>query len=332
MNYLKQSTAFTDKLGPFLDATDGDTEEVALTIATTDVRISKNGAAGAAQDVGAPAPSHDERSWYSINYTTTDTNTLGMFRVYIHVAGALAVWKEYTVLTAASFDALITNGLNNLGGVAQTADNDILLQEIPTNTELNARTLPSDSYFDFTSDLVTLAAVTHIGAVIPTTSVLTGHTPQTGDNFVRIGLNGAGLTNIDLPNQTFNLTGSIIGSLSGSVGSVTNDVGITQAAADKAWLTVTRELTSGNNIVLAKGLGLTGLNDISAEQVLSAGDIDGFSLEEAQKLILAGAAGKASGMETTTATIRAADDSKTRITATVDVDGNRSAVTLDVTG
>jgi len=54
-------------------------------------------------------------------------------------------------------------------------------------------------------------------ALVDTTTTLTGHTAQTGDNFARIGVNGAGLSNINLPNQTMDITGNI----SGSVGSVT---------------------------------------------------------------------------------------------------------------
>lgn len=82
--------------------------------------------------------------------------------------------------------------------------------------------------------------------------------------------------------------------------------------------------------------GLAALNDPTAAAVaaaiLAAGDVDGFTVEETLKLVLAACAGKLSGAATTTATIRAADDSKDRITATVDVDGNRSAVTLDAAG
>jgi hypothetical protein len=48
---------------------------------------------------------------------------------------------------------------------------------------------------------------------------------QTGDSFARIGAAGAGLTAIDLPDQTMNITGNITGNLSGSVGSVTGAVG-----------------------------------------------------------------------------------------------------------
>lgn len=55
----------------------------------------------------------------------------------------------------------------------------------------------------------------------------------------------------------------------------------------------------------------------------------GFSVRQAMRLMLASLAGKLSGAATTTVAIRDANDSKDRITATVDADGNRTAVTLD---
>ena len=67
---------------------------------------------------------------------------------------------------------------------------------------------------------------------------------------------------------------------------------------------------------------------ISATDILTSGDIDGYTLEETLKICLAALAGKVSGGATTTITFRAADDSVDRIVATVDSDGNRSAVTL----
>ena len=51
--------------------------------------------------------------------------------------------------------------------------------------------------------------------------------------------------------------------------------------------------------------------------------------EEAQRIILAATAGKLSGAATTNVKIRDTADSKDRIDATVDADGNRTAVTLD---
>lgn len=67
-------------------------------------------------------------------------------------------------------------------------------------------------------------------------------------------------------------------------------------------------------------------------RTLADGDIDGYTLEEAMKICLAALAGKVSGAGTTSITIRSADDSADRIVATVDSNGNRSAVTLDGAG
>lgn len=50
------------------------------------------------------------------------------------------------------------------------------------------------------------------------------------------------------------------------------------------------------------------------------------------RLLAAGDAGEVSGAETSTVTIKSADAvGKTRLTATVDADGNRSSITKDVT-
>lgn len=81
--------------------------------------------------------------------------------------------------------------------------------------------------------------------------------------------------------------------------------------------------------IAANGVAIANLNDISALDVLTAGDIDGYSLEESQRLILAVNAGQLSGATTSTITIQAADNSKPRVLATVDTEGNRIAVTKD---
>lgn len=82
--------------------------------------------------------------------------------------------------------------------------------------------------------------------------------------------------------------------------------------------------------------GFAALNDPTAAaiatEILAAGDVDGYSIEETLKLCLAALAGKLSGAAGTTVTIRSADDSANRIVATVDSNGNRTAVTLDATG
>ncbi len=63
---------------------------------------------------------------------------------------------------------------------------------------------------------------------------------------------------------------STINITAGTIANVTNDVGITQGGADKVWSTATRVLTAGTNIVLAKGTGITGFNDITAAAAATA--------------------------------------------------------------
>lgn len=70
---------------------------------------------------------------------------------------------------------------------------------------------------------------------------------------------------------------------------------------------------------------------VTAKTALIPGTQDGKTFAQTMLLMASALLGKASGMATTTAVFRAVDDSKDRITATVDANGNRSAVTLDAT-
>ncbi|MCP5016114.1 MAG: hypothetical protein GY938_12715 [Ketobacter sp.] len=75
---------------------------------------------------------------------------------------------------------------------------------------------------------------------------------------------------------------------------------------------------------------IAALNDLSTTDIETITIETGYTLKEALQLIGAAVAGKLSGAATTTNTIRSLDDSADRITATVDTDGNRSAVTHNV--
>ena len=89
------------------------------------------------------------------------------------------------------------------------------------------------------------------------------------------------------------------------------------------------ELVSEINDVQAD---IAALNDVAAADVLAAGDIDGYSLEEAHKIELTAAGGVLLGAGTNNEQLTAVDGSKVRIDATVTAPGNRTAVTLDATG
>lgn len=106
--YLKQSTAFTFRAGPFVDSTDGVTAETALSIAQADIQISKAGGAFAQTSAASPTTTHDADGWYQCPLTATDTNTLGDLTVQIAMSGALPVWVHFTVLPANVFDSLVS--------------------------------------------------------------------------------------------------------------------------------------------------------------------------------------------------------------------------------
>lgn len=106
MIFSKLSTSKTFMVGPFVDATDGVTAETGLTIAQSDIRLSKNGAAFAQQN-SATGGTHAENGFYAVTMNTTDTNTVGTLRMGIRIAGALPVWQDFLVLPANVYDSLV---------------------------------------------------------------------------------------------------------------------------------------------------------------------------------------------------------------------------------
>lgn len=163
--WLRQSTASQEfKLGPYLDSTDGNTQEVGLTIANTDVKLTKGGTT-AEVSKNSGGLTHVAAGRYGGTFDATDTDTLGILEVDSHVAGALATHRTYFVLKAETYDALVTSGLNNLGGVAQTADNDILLQTVDGNVD--AIKIKTDKFTFTVSNQVDSNMLTHT-SLIPT--------------------------------------------------------------------------------------------------------------------------------------------------------------------
>lgn len=103
---LRQSTASQEiPLGYFVDSTDGNTEETALTIANTDIKLWKEGATTLANKNSGGA-THISNGLYYAVLDATDTNTLGSLSIYVHVAGALAVKRECIVYPANVYDSL----------------------------------------------------------------------------------------------------------------------------------------------------------------------------------------------------------------------------------
>lgn len=112
------------------------------------------------------------------------------------------------------------------------------------------------------------------------------------------------------------------------------DVGAQANAEGTATITITASLTP-YAIGHMQGIAAAGTElspDSLAQSLLDLQDVEtGLTVREALRLIAAATAGEVSGAATSTVTIRnAVADSKNRIVATVDGDGNRSAITYDL--
>lgn len=261
MQYLKQSTAVTLKIGPFLDETDGKTAETGLTIAQADVRLSKNGA-DIAQKTESTSCTHDELGVYGCPVDATDTGTLGRLQLWVHESGALPVFHEYMVVTANFYDSICSTDtlqadLTQIGGVTQSA-----------------------------TDLKDFADAGYNPSTNKVTGVLLTDTCTTNTDMV--GTNSAALA--------------------------------ATALTDATWTDAKAAFLDAS---------IAGLNNISVANII-AGITDGsLDLQEMMRIIVAATAGKSSGGGTVTLVFRDSADSKDRITATVDANGNRTAMTLD---
>lgn len=108
--FLKQSTASQEvPLGYFVDSTDGNTEETALTINNTDIKVWKTGATTLASKNSGGATHISNGVYYAV-LDATDTDTLGSLVLFVHVTGALTVRVECVVLAANIYDSLIGGG------------------------------------------------------------------------------------------------------------------------------------------------------------------------------------------------------------------------------
>jgi hypothetical protein len=253
--WLRQSTA--DQrilLGIFLDSTDGNTEKTALSIANTDIKLWKEGASTEAGKNSGGAMHIANGRYYTV-LDASDTDTPGKLEVNVHVSGALAVRREYMVLPANVYDALVL-GSDYLDVSA---------------VQLAGQTVAATTGVTFPSSV---ASPTNISAgTITTVTNLTNLPAITSGWITAAGiaanaLNGKGDWNVG--KTGYSLTQGFPGNFSSMAITAGGLLDISQAAADKIWGTTTRVLTAGTNIALAKGTGITGFNDLDADGVASA--------------------------------------------------------------
>lgn len=246
--YLKQSTTITVKMGPFLDKTDGVTEETGL---TPGVEVSKNGGAFAARN-SATAVSHDAEGWYGVELNATDTGTLGRLQVKAQdAANHLPVWHEFMVVPANAYDSLVGGtdtlqaDVTQLGGVTQSATDlkdfadagydpatnkvqgVVLVDTTTTNTDMRG----TDSAMLAAS--YTAPDNTGIGDILTDTGTTLPAQISGLNNFDPAADTVANVTTVaGVSGAVGSVTGNVGGNVSGSVASVTDKTGFTLATSE----------------------------------------------------------------------------------------------------
>lgn len=157
--WLKQSTAVTVKIGPFVDDTDGKTAETGLTISQADIRLSKNGG-NIAQSNNSAGATHDELGYYDVPLDTTDTNTLGTLRVLISESGALPVWQDFMVVPANVWDSLF--GADKLQVHADEITAGLITAAAIATGAIDADAVAADAVTEIQSGLATTAHVQEV--------------------------------------------------------------------------------------------------------------------------------------------------------------------------
>jgi hypothetical protein len=168
------------------------------------------------------------------NAATASYGTAGTYGLLVEtnldaaVTSRMATYTQPSGFLAATFPTgTIANTTNITAGTITTATNVTTVNGLAANVITAAATAA-----DFTTEIQTGLATASALSTLQTTAndILT--------DTAEIGVAGAGLTNINLPNQTMDIVGNITGNLSGSVGSVTGAVGsVTGAVGSVTGLT-----------------------------------------------------------------------------------------------
>ena len=226
----KQSTALTVVVGPILDS--AGVEYASAVIG--DLSISKNGGTLTAM-ASAATLTYIANGMYTLATTTGNMDTLGAVQVTCNKATYQMPKMERNVVPASVYDAIIANATNTTGGLpTATGTISALAGAVSTLTAGGVRTELATELGRIDATIgsratptnitqasgVTLAAVTHTGAVIPTVTDVTTKTGYTATVSDKTGFKLASDGLALITAWTVGITGNLTGNVTGSVGSI----------------------------------------------------------------------------------------------------------------
>jgi hypothetical protein len=259
--FLKQSTAAVVSFGPFLDKTDGVTEETglvsALDHATTGIKLSKNGGALTIRHATVTATTYDAYGMYRVTLDTTDTGTLGTLRMaFNEAATCLPVWQDFMVLPANIYDSLVSGSDLIDVSMAQILGTAVSSPATAGILDVNVKNIDNDAASasgTVTFPNATLASTTNITAGTITTVTNLTNAPTAGDltatmkTSVTTAATAATPTAAAVTGAVGSVTGNVGGNVTGSVGSVVGAVGsVTGLTASNLDATISSRLASAS--------------------------------------------------------------------------------------
>ena len=221
----------------------------------------------------------------------------------------------------ATGSATLTFTADGTGGLIVSGSGSATITFTPTATLLSIAAASGSTTISFApaANIGALAGLTGSTTITftPTaTSYAVGYLSGTSTNETEFSAEGLAAAVWNAVASDFNTAGTM--------GEKLNDAG----SAGNPWAS----LLASNNSAGSFGEFVQALPsslDI-ASQILDSSDVEtSVTVKEALRIVLSALAGKLSGAGTTAITIRDVNDTKDRITATVDASGNRTAVTVD---
>ena len=217
--WLKQSTVFTDRIGPVLDASG--VEYNGLVIG--DLSRTKNGTTTV---MATSTLTYDANGYYSLTTIAGDSDTLGRLVITCNKSTYQMPPRCYMVLTAATYDALVTNAWNAANGGGDIK----LINGVSTSPVTTiAANIGSASAFSGTSLSGSVGSVTgSVGSVTGSVGSISGVSFPSNFSSFSVDASGRVLLQPSQPSVTIPTvtnTGTVTGNVNGSVASVTGNVG-----------------------------------------------------------------------------------------------------------
>lgn len=298
-------------------------------------RISKNGGAFAAMTVTI---TEMEGGWYSLTLSTDHTDTLGVLTIYFTHTSCEQVNLQYRVHARIYDDFAWPTTSGRSIDVSATG-------EVALDFDNTAGTLAKTTDITGFNDLSATAIASAVWDALRASYTVSGSFGQ-GAASVQGNVTGSvasvsgavGSVTGNVSGSVASVTGNVAGNVTGSVGSLgtTAKTDVSSAVWDAAISGYNVAGTFGeDNQLHSLSTEIAALNDLSTSEVGDAVADEAYegttTLRQMARVWQAVLAGKSSGGATTTSNFRDIADSKNRVVATTDADGNRTAVTLTVT-